>query len=114
MTDCECSEEYGPCESHCDVLAQREGASLRTGDELIALYLDDALSIDPECLSPYGRDVKARVDAALAESSWLDDSDLGDELYSVRDQVESSLDAVTYWDDGYRIVKITGGPLLDA
>ena len=29
MDTCECSEDYGPCETHSDVLAQREGAAVR-------------------------------------------------------------------------------------
>lgn len=119
MTECDCSEEYGPCEMHCVQLAQREGASLRTADELCLVYLDDALGIDPECLSPYGLDVKLRAETALRElsdacmSNWLDDHQLADELRDVCWQVESHLDAQTYWEDGYRIVKITGGPLLE-
>lgn len=119
--ECDCTEEYGPCEGHGVVLAQREGASLRTADELCVLFLDDALSIDPACLSPYGLDVKTRAEAALEAShdahlsSWLDDADLSDELRNVVGQVESYLDAWTFWDDGYRIVQPSSDcPLLDA
>jgi len=112
--ECECGEEYGPCEEHGTVLAQREGASLRTADELLSVYLHDARSIDPEVLSPYGLDVLARADAALdGPASWLDDSELADELAGVAWQVESALDADTYWEDGYIIVRVTGGPLAD-
>lgn len=122
MTDwaCECSEDYGPCEQHSDVLAQRVGASNRSADELVLVFLDDAEGIDPDVLSPYGRDVRERAQADLAShgGSWLDDHELADELRSVMEQVESYLggyDDPIYviWDDGYVIYKITGGPLLD-
>lgn len=115
-TECDCSEEYGPCEAHSEVLAQRVGSSNRSADELLAVYLDDALAINPDAFTPDDLDVKARVDAALAANgpfdSWLDNDVLADELLDVAHQVESYLgDAVTYWDDGYVIVRITGGPL---
>lgn len=112
-----CDEEYGPCENHMIQLAQRVGSSNRSADELCAVYLDDALGIDPDCLSPYGLNVKARVDAALAAlgpfESWLDDVDLGEELRDVVWQVENHLDACTTWDDGYIIYRLNGGPLDD-
>ena len=108
----ECSEEYGPCEQHGDTLVQREGASLRTGDELALLYLDDMESLGQGDLSPYGADVRARAEAALeanrsprSGTAWIDDSDLVDELNDVVYQVESASDYLTYWDDGYRIVR---------
>lgn len=106
---CECSDEFGPCESHGTVLAQRAGASSRSADELVNVFLHDALDIQPDVLSPYGVDVLARMDAALAEldpfTSWIEDVDLADEAREVAWQVESALDAWTIWDDGYIIVR---------
>ena len=108
----ECSVECGPCELHGETLVQREGASLRTGDELSLLYLDDMESLGQGELSPYGADVRARAESALeanrsprSGTAWIDDSDLADELNDVVFQVESASDYLTYWDDGYRIVK---------
>jgi hypothetical protein len=115
--ECECSEEYGPCEEHGVVLAQREGGSTRTADELSLAFIADALDIDGEILSPYGRDVVARCEAdlmrSLGQSRWLDDVELQDELASVAYQVEAALDAQVYWEDGYVISRVTGGPLSD-
>lgn len=113
---CDCSEEYGPCEAHGVTLAQREGASLRTGDELGLVYIGDALSIDPSALSAYGQETYKEAAAALAESSWIDDADLAEALTDLTHQVEayiSDTDLQTFWEDGYRIVRITGGPLLE-
>lgn len=109
MIECDCSEEYGPCENHGTVLAQRDGAALHTADELCIVFLDDAQGIDPQCLSPYGKDVLARAEADMQahESSWIEDPDLADELRDVVSQVESYIgpDVQTYWEDGYRIVR---------
>ena len=114
-TECECSEEYGPCVQHGEVLAQREGASVRTADELCVMFILDALSCGAE-LSPYGADVLARADANLAANersgvAWFsndeDGQSLADEVRSLVDQVESTLDAVTYWEDGYQIVRLS-------
>lgn len=115
---CVCSEDYGPCEDHSELLIMREGASQRTADDLSAQFIHDAWGCGAE-LAPYGRDVLARVDARLAQTrrmgvAWLDDESLCDELSSLVSQVESSLpDHVRAdWDDGYLIRRITGGPLF--
>lgn len=114
MATCDCTDEYGPCEDHGTVLAQREGASLRSADELAVVYLDDALGIDPDCLSPYGRQVKADAEAGF-DGSWIGDPDLADALRDVVSQVESHLDAWTVWNDGYVIVKPSADcPLVEA
>lgn len=113
---CDCTDE-GPCEEHCEILAQRVGASNRSADELCVTYLYDALSIDPDVLSPYGRDVLRAADADLQASgpftSWLEDPDLADELRDVVHQVESDLGLWTIWDDGYVILRLTGGPYFE-
>ena len=117
---CECSEEYGPCELHAETLVVREGASLHTADELLAIFIRDAVDLGAE-LSPYGKDVLSRVWSALSANesmgvAWLEDESLQDELATVSSQLETTLYTLgfsVYWEDGYRIVKITGGPLAD-
>lgn len=105
--ECDCTDEYGPCEQHCETLVIREGASLRSADELTLIYLDDALALDPECLAPYGQSVKAEAEAPEAwDGSWLKDPDLADALRDVAWQVESYLSPLwTLWNDGYVIVR---------
>lgn len=113
---CDCSDEYGPCEAHGVTLVQREGASTRTADDLLVTFLEDARDIDPSCLAPYGLDVLARARQNLNDNeslgvAWFSNDEEGaalhDEVRSVVDQVESHLDAVTYWEDGYRIVRMS-------
>jgi hypothetical protein len=52
--------------------------------------------------------------------AWLNNDDAGaglaDELATVAQQVETELYTLgysTYWEDGFRIVKITGGPFAE-
>lgn len=61
--ECECSEEYGPCEDHSEVLAQREGASTRTADELLAVFIGDAEDI-------IGRPITEHDASAVAAEYW--------------------------------------------
>lgn len=104
--DCDCSDEYGPCEQHCEMLVTREGASHRTADELARVFIDDALNLGAE-LSPYGQGVLEKVDAAFeADGSWITDPDLAEALRDLSFQVEQYLaDLVVTWDDGYTIVR---------
>lgn len=60
---CECSEEYGPCEAHSEVLAQRDGASTRTADELLAVFIGDAEGI-------IGRPITEHDASAVADAYW--------------------------------------------
>jgi hypothetical protein len=115
--ECDCSEEYGPCEEHGEILVSREGSSGRSADQLVSTFIDDAVSLGAE-LSPYGKDVVARANEAFGKlgpfESWLEDADLAEELRTVADQVETELYTLglsVYWEDGYTIVRITGGPL---
>lgn len=119
-TDCDCSEEYGPCETHCQQYAQRVGSSNRSADELMSVFLDDGAALLPETdRAPY-LELATRVDAALESqgpfSSWLDDTDLAEEMRDAADRLESDLGSLgfwTFWEDGYVIVKPTGDcPLL--
>jgi hypothetical protein len=119
-TDCDCSEDYGPCEQHGTVLAQRAGASNRTADELTYVYVLDCFAILEQDPTPVARDILERVEAAGGNSGWIDcddddeTSDLADELRDLAWQMESTIGAWTFWDDGYRIVEPTDDcPLLD-
>lgn len=121
MESCECSEEFGPCEQHCEVLVSREGASLRTGDELAVQFIDDAVSLGVE-LSPWGKSVLQRAKKLLADNesmgaAWLpegtDGDEVRDDMQTLEWQVKAELEPAVYREDGYRIVKITGGPLAE-
>jgi hypothetical protein len=107
MSECECTEEYGPCEIHGETLVSREGASLRTADELCALFIEDALSVGAE-LSVEGAQILYDANEALSESSWIEDPDLAEALRDLVNQVESYIaDLTVVWDDGYRIIRPT-------
>lgn len=125
METCEdCSEEFGPCEQHSETLISREGASLRTADDLALTFLQDCLTLKVET-TPWGKDVLSRAEAALSANEsmgvrWLPDTAEGEairsDLDSLRWQLEGELTELgytAYWEDGYRIVKITGGPLAE-
>ena len=119
MTDeCECSDEYGPCEIHGITLCQREGASLRTADELALQFVADAYDViaaadaDIPGTNPQLRKLKEIYDhheAKLWCNDWLVDGDDSQALHDDVLMVESWLpdETVCYWEDGYRIVKLT-------
>lgn len=117
--DCDCSPESGPCEEHGRILFQREGAALRTAEELAIQYIDDALTIDSEILAPYGREVVRQARAAGRDVFLLDG--LADELFDVEYQVENNLAGVhrngynimTVREDGYTIYDVHSGPLRE-
>ena len=119
--DCECSEEFGPCEQHGEQLAQREGASTRTGDELTMVLIDDLQSVGAE-LSVWGKQELTRLESALEASrdpvsgcAWFNDPDDADAAVSLADQLEAYVaDLWVIHDDGYRIVRPSKDcPLLD-
>lgn len=124
MENCECSEEFGPCENHSELKISREGASLRTADDLALVFLQDCLELGVET-TPWGKEVIAKAEAALTANEsmgvrWLPDTDEGsgirDDMATLEWQLESELSELgfsVYREDGYRIVKITGGPLSE-
>lgn len=125
MTDvCECNEEYGPCEAHADYLFIREGASTRTGDELMAQFIADCLAIDSSCLSPQGHAWLKEAEVALEAGrdpvsgvAWIseDDDDKRENLAELARQVEAYFaDLYVTWEDGYVITRVVGGPLASA
>ena len=127
-TQCECSEEYGPCEEHCEVIAQRAGASSRTADDLAYVFLCDVLDIVED--GGHAPTVTASGLASLRDAViyWEDDS-RWDDNYGCRwvkededsihddivwgEQVATDLGLSVYWEDGYVISRVTGGPLVD-
>ena len=116
MSDqCECSNEYGPCERHGKTLVVREGASLRTADELTLLLIEDLVSVGAE-LSATGRiDFKRLTDALERDrnpetgTAWFSDPDDADAAQDLAFQVEQYVgDLCVIRDDGYRIVRPSG------
>lgn len=130
-TDCECSEEYGPCEEHGEVIAQREGASTRTADDLVYVFLTDVLAI-AEDRGLISADMRGRVNVDKLRDAikyweddnlWIDiygcrwvrdhvDAEIHDDM-SIGESVLADLGLDVWWEDGYVISRTTGGPLLD-
>lgn len=101
---CECSEDYGPCELHCDTLVIREGASQRTGDEITLLKIDDLVDCGVT-LSPEDEAERERLSHALTDR-WFEDADDAEAAEDLLTRVESNASDV--WlisDDGYTIVR---------
>ena len=126
MEACECSEGDGPCGGHSDVLAQREGAAVRTADELCAVFVGDVAAY----LADAGIDPDAGMLAAMADADaywtvcpsggWapVEDPDAYSLSEALADAVRFAEQALpsgvcVWWEDGYVISRITGGPLLD-
>jgi hypothetical protein len=110
-------DEWIPCEAHSTAVVIREGASMRTGDELSECFVLDALDLGaemPECWES----LWAEIQEALRHDSWIGDIDLGGTLSDICTLSAEWLrsveghDYLTRWDDGYVIYDITGGPLL--
>jgi hypothetical protein len=113
---------------------QREGASTRTADDLLYVYLCDMVDViadqtgDENVLSPWGEDVLGRAGALLDQNDhygcrWLpeDESEfMRDEMTTLQYQLEASVSTLdqtiwTTWDDGFWIVQVREDcPLLDA
>lgn len=115
---CECSDEYGPCEFHGETVVMREGSASRAADDLAHTFLGDVASVLRRWPSEEFRKAELRLGNALHDSggSWFDDPDDADECRELCTEGESALgDAgyVTYWDDGYRIIRpLPGCPML--
>lgn len=106
MSTCDCTYDYGVCDKHGTVLAQREGASARTTDELCALFLADAATlVDAERIAQ----ATALAGTYSDVTGWCEDADTAESLYDAVYMVESWLriGIVTFWDDGYRIVQVS-------
>lgn len=130
MWVCDCSEDFGPCSSHSEEIAQRVGSGNRSADELCAVFLSEAAVALTDAGAEFPTewaDIRALVDDSESwEGSWLR-ADLtvpnASEGYSASDALRDAVSAaeealgaiglVTYWDDGYRILRITGGRLAE-
>lgn len=129
---CDCSEDYGPCATHSEEIAQRVGSSNRSADELCAVFVSDALDALQAADYTFSRALWEEIDAMRArldnpaswEGSWLsadaylDDTGrvlLADAMRDICDRdLTDALAEVglsVSWDDGYRIYRLTGGPL---
>ena len=115
--ECECSEDYGPCEDHSEFLGNREGASCRTADELARVFIDDAVALGVVLTADDEADLVV-IDREFEKGSWL----YGDEdgypnnqrLYDLKESVESRLYEVVegisiVWEDGYVMSKMLPG-----
>ena len=121
-TECECSEEYGPCEDHSEVLAQRDGASTRTGDELLAVFIGDAEGIIGRPITEWDASAVAAEywEATDNAGGWVDHDRFPDLAEALHDAAIYGAESALYesgasvsWEDGYVISRITGGPLLE-
>lgn len=130
---CECSEEYGPCEDHVEVFVQREGSSTRTADDLVYVFLTDVLAIAEGWEEDKRGDNRGDTTPDLAKlrdavDYWSDDDRWDDQMGcrwvkdrddSIHDdmvwgeQVAADLGLSVWWEDGYVISRVTGGPLLE-
>ena len=111
--DCGCSEEYGPCEDHATVLAQREGASTRSADDLANVFMYDAWELIPTAhekirTKELADEYAAKLDDARHMGvAWLEGDDaqaLHDDASMVETWLPSGI--MVLWDDGYRIVRV--------
>lgn len=120
--DCGCSVHEGPCETHADLIALRQGAAVRTGDELNLVFIDDCLTnFAGELLTEDERVQVGGLETALEAArdahsgvAWFDaeDSEAAAELARL---VEQRLPEGTWvnWEDGYVILQASGGPLTE-
>lgn len=106
------------CENHTHIAVQREGASLRTGDELGRRFLEDTIDLltGPATLGVFvmPRDLTVcieQLDEDFADAGWLDNDDLREEMVEHERHLEGELASHGWsveWDDGYRIWRPTG------
>jgi hypothetical protein len=122
---CGCdTEEPLPCEEHLVIVVAREGASLRTADELVLQFIVDAQDVAEAAnqtikLAPWGEDVVKQAGEAMDDGdNWLADDTLSDHLHTVANQMETELAGLdgggfyVHWDDGFLIYRATG-PLAE-
>lgn len=110
---CECDADTGiPCEDHMKVWSVRQGASLRTGHELVSIFIIDAMEILVE------KNIKFPdvPDSIIQLEGWLEDE--GDIYYleEVKEYFERHLGQLgiyVEWEDGFIIYYIPNGPLSD-
>ena len=119
--DCECSEDFGACENHRDVLAQREGAASRTADDLVFVFLEDVLVIADA--REEGTDAPTQLEGLRESVTYWGDDEKWTDNYGCRwvreeltaegiqiadeimlgESVLADLGLSVDWDDGYVI-----------
>jgi hypothetical protein len=138
---CDCdTTEYLPCEQHAETLAQWNGSSSRSADQLNCIAVRELVRVSCEHRNPghdhdhdtslsgvHGCESLVLSDDDLAAlltveretssdpfTSWADDRDAADAVREMCDELERDLPAgvVAHWDDGFALWRITGGPLL--
>lgn len=120
MSGCDCSEEYGPCEVHGEVLAQGGGAAFGTADEQLVAEMRALVDVGAE-LSVAGSEEFDRLVWELEQSrdpvsgtAWFSDPDDHGAADWLVCQLESTIDHHVYRDDGFTIVRLLPGcPLLE-
>lgn len=122
LTYCQACDDDGWCEDHSEAVVVRQGASARTADELVSVFVHDAIALGAE-LAPWGTETLRAYDDALEAQrdplsgvAWLPDDDSGyalaDDMATLRYQIESELDTLDYvteWNDGFVIYGRKGG-----
>ena len=120
-SECECSDEYGPCEQHGDTLVVREGASLHTADELALLLVSDlndcGVVIGPNAVVELVRlqEILARDTDPVSGCGWFADPDDAEAAQDLAQRTESNIGNLwVVQNDGYVIVRPHDDcPLLD-
>lgn len=110
MYDCGCSEEYGPCEGHADVLVARQGAAVRTADESSIQLIEDLVHCGIALTADQATE-HSRLDDALTNAydphtgtAWFADEHDSEGAAELAREVEQGAEGlwVTH-DDGYVI-----------
>ncbi len=110
--ECECSEEYGPCEKHCDILVIRDGASSHTADELTLLLVSDLVDLGVTLTSAQN-DTYTYLTSKLHDNrdahtgtAWFSDPDDAEAAVDLSDAVQANTEGLYInQDDGYTIVR---------
>lgn len=120
LWSCDCSEDDGPCHLHSETVVSGAGASAYSADEVVRNFLTDAVAL----LADAGKTVPDSVSEILAEldrpevwdGSWLADADRADWARHQADHAAADaladIGLSVDWDEGYRVYRLTGGPLV--
>jgi len=100
------------CEEHRHTPVIREGASLRTGDELLEVFVIDAADLlgDGDLPAAWAVVLEACDEDHAVHGAWLGNDDLREELEEIKRHAEGQLVNAGWtvdWDDGYVIWRPT-------
>jgi len=129
MTDvqtCDCDPDGLPCEDHMIVHVVRDGAAVRTADELLSQFAHDAIAILGES-TPWARTVLEQYDAALESNrrygvAWLPQTEDGEmiqnDMHTLVAQLETDLAVCDEpmsvdWNEGFTIYQLTADSPLN-